>query len=369
MKVYLVGGAVRDKLLGRPILERDYVVVGATIRDMLKLGYQQVGKDFPVFLHPESKDEHALARTERKQGQGYTGFICDFDPTITLEDDLIRRDLTVNAIAEDDQGNLIDPYQGKTDLDNKILRHVSDAFSEDPLRILRVARFAARYNYLGFTIANDTLLLMSEMVAAGELKTLTKERVWMEIEKSLKDGAIHIFTNVLSDLKALTHVTPWQTQWDHNTSNAIADQISKLDRNNETYLRSAFSLWQYHSDLNGYDLEQDHKIPKAFADTLRDLQTNLPLLQSVDWQAETVMTILNQLDAWRRPERLSTFISTTRVIDDKCALRVIELNNAYKAASNIKAQEVIDLGAKGPEIKKEMDKLKLKRIQSLLDQS
>ncbi|AOT06802.1 tRNA nucleotidyltransferase [Pseudoalteromonas luteoviolacea] len=367
MKVYLVGGAVRDELLGRPILERDYVVVGATIRDMLKLGYQQVGKDFPVFLHPESKDEHALARTERKQGQGYTGFICDFAPTITLEDDLIRRDLTVNAIAQDDHGNLIDPYQGKRDLDNKILRHVSDAFSEDPLRILRVARFAARYHYLGFTIADETMQLMAAMVQAGELKTLTKERVWMEIEKSLKDGAIHIFANVLADLDALPFVTPWQTKWDQSTAKTLADQLKRLDPNNDTYLRSAFSLWQYQADLSEYLLEQDHKIPKAYADSLRDLQASLPLLQSSEWQADTVMTILNQLDAWRRPERLSVFISTARVIDDNCAAKTVELNKAYKAASNVKAQEVIELGAKGPEIKIEMDKLKLKRIKALLN--
>ena len=366
MKVYLVGGAVRDKLLGRPILERDYVVVGATIRDMLKLGYQQVGKDFPVFLHPESKDEHALARTERKQGQGYTGFICDFAPTVTLEDDLIRRDLTVNAIAEDEHGNLIDPYHGKTDLDNRILRHVSTAFSEDPLRILRVARFAARYHYLGFTIADDTFQLMSDMVDAGELNTLTKERVWMEIEKSLKDGSIHVFTNVLSDLKALPHVTPWQTQWDHTTSNVIANQISKLDQNHNAYLRSAFSLWQYAADLSAFDLEQTHKIPKAYAESLRDLQANLPLLQSQSWQADTLMQIFNQLDAWRRPERLNIFINTARVINDICASRTIVLNKAYEAAITVKAQEVIALGAKGQEIKVEMDKLKLTRITCLL---
>ncbi|KZN49360.1 tRNA nucleotidyltransferase [Pseudoalteromonas luteoviolacea] len=366
MKVYLVGGAVRDELLGRPILERDYVVVGATIRDMLKLGYQQVGKDFPVFLHPESKDEHALARTERKQGQGYTGFICDFAPTITLEDDLIRRDLTVNAIAKDDQGNLIDPYHGEADLDNKILRHVSDAFSEDPLRILRVARFAARYHYLDFTIADETMQLMTAMVQAGELKTLTKERVWMEIEKSLKDGAIHIFANVLADLNALPFVTPWQTKWDQTTAKTLADQLARLDPSNDTYLRSAFSLWQYQADLSQYNLEQAHKIPKIYADSLRDLQANLPLLQSTPWQADTIMTILNQLDAWRRPERLSVFISTARVIDDHCADKAIKLNKAYKAASNVKAQEVIALGAKGPEIKVEMDKLKLKRIEAIL---
>ncbi|MBQ4811734.1 tRNA nucleotidyltransferase [Pseudoalteromonas luteoviolacea] len=366
MKVYLVGGAVRDKLLGRPILERDYVVVGATIRDMLKLGYQQVGKDFPVFLHPQSKDEHALARTERKQGQGYTGFICDFAPTITLEDDLIRRDLTVNAIAEDDQGNLIDPYKGKTDLDNKVLRHVSSAFSEDPLRVLRVARFAARYAYLGFSIADETTQLMNNMVAAGELETLTKERVWMEIEKSLKDGAIQIFANVLSDLDALPFVTPWLSNWDRNKASAVSEQLARLDQNGETYLRSAFSLWQYQADLSGYNLEQDYKIPSAYADSLRDLQANLPLVQSKRWCAETIMKVFNQLDAWRRPEKLSVFINSARVIDDTCAIRTKLMEKAYEACKSVKAQEVIALGAKGPEIRIEMDKLKLKRIEALL---
>ncbi|MFH6955605.1 tRNA nucleotidyltransferase, partial [Pseudoalteromonas sp. XMcav1-K] len=193
MKIYLVGGAVRDKLLNRPIKESDYVVVGSTPEELLALGYQQVGSDFPVFLHPETKDEYALARTERKSGQGYTGFICDFTPDVTLEEDLIRRDLTVNAMAEDESGNIIDPFNGQTDLEQKRLRHVSDAFCEDPLRILRVARFAARYHYLGFTIAPETVLLMQEMVAQGEINTLTKERIWLEIEKSLADGAINVF--------------------------------------------------------------------------------------------------------------------------------------------------------------------------------
>ncbi|MGO2479531.1 MAG: tRNA nucleotidyltransferase, partial [Pseudoalteromonas sp.] len=175
MQIYLVGGAVRDELLNRKIKERDYVVVGATPEQLLNLGYQQVGKDFPVFLHPKTKDEYALARLERKQGQGYTGFVCEFSPSVSLEDDLKRRDLTVNAIAKADDGNLIDPYGGKQDLDNRILRHVSSAFSDDPLRILRVARFAARYHYLGFTIADETKTLLKQMVRKGELKTLTPE--------------------------------------------------------------------------------------------------------------------------------------------------------------------------------------------------
>ena len=163
MQVYLVGGAVRDQLLGHPYHEKDYVVVGATPEQLLAQGYQPVGKDFPVFLHPETKDEYALARTERKSGQGYHGFEFYTDISVTLEDDLIRRDLTINAIAMDDDGKIYDPYHGHEDLNNKILRHVSDAFAEDPLRVLRVARFAARYHQYGFTIAEETLALMQQL--------------------------------------------------------------------------------------------------------------------------------------------------------------------------------------------------------------
>ena len=178
MKIYLVGGAVRDALLGLPIKDKDWVVVGATPQGMLNAGYQQVGRDFPVFLHPQTREEYALARTERKSGSGYTGFTCYAAPDVTLEDDLQRRDLTINAMARDDDGEIIDPYNGLDDLENRLLRHVSPAFSEDPLRVLRVARFAARYAHLGFRIADETMTLMREMNAAGELEHLTPERVW-----------------------------------------------------------------------------------------------------------------------------------------------------------------------------------------------
>ena len=208
MQVYLVGGAVRDKLLGLPAGDRDYVVVGATIEEMLSLGYHQVGHDFPVFLHPETKEEYALARTERKNGQGYLGFICDFSPDTTLEQDLLRRDLTINAIAEDNQGKLIDPYHGLEDLKHKVLRHVSPAFVEDPLRVLRVARFAATLHHLGFTIAPETLALMKELTASGELKTLTPERVWTEMVKSLKTSNPEIFIEVLHFIGALKEILP-----------------------------------------------------------------------------------------------------------------------------------------------------------------
>lgn len=203
MKIYLVGGAVRDSLLGRPVHEKDWVVVGAHPEELTSQGYRAVGKDFPVFLHPETQEEYALARTERKSGSGHTGFICAFSPDITLEEDLIRRDLTVNAMAQDSDGTIIDPYGGHQDLDARLLRHLSPAFREDPLRVFRVARFAARYAYLGFRIADETLQLMQDMCASGELNSLTPERVWKETERALGEDAPDVYIQVLRDCGAL----------------------------------------------------------------------------------------------------------------------------------------------------------------------
>jgi tRNA nucleotidyltransferase (CCA-adding enzyme) len=187
MTIYLVGGAVRDQLLGYPIKERDWVVVGSTPDALLQQGFQKVGRDFPVFLHPKTREEYALARTERKTGTGYYGFVCDFNPQVTLEEDLARRDLTINAMAMYDQGSIIDPYHGQNDLRAKLLRHVSPAFVEDPVRVLRVARFAARYHHLGFQLADETRALMYAMVKRGELKELVAERVWQEWQRSLQE--------------------------------------------------------------------------------------------------------------------------------------------------------------------------------------
>ena len=208
MKTYLVGGAVRDTLLNYPFHERDWVVVGANPEEMLKLGYQQVGKDFPVFLHPETRDEHALARTERKSGHGYTGFTVHCDPGVTLEEDLQRRDLTINAIAQTEDGEYVDPYGGRADIDNKLLRHVSDAFVEDPLRVLRTARFAARYAHLGFTIAPETMALMTEIVAQDELNHLPAERIWLELDKALGERNPEVFVEVLRECDALARLLP-----------------------------------------------------------------------------------------------------------------------------------------------------------------
>jgi tRNA nucleotidyltransferase (CCA-adding enzyme) len=208
MQVYLVGGAVRDRLLGREVSERDWVVVGATPAQLERSGFIPVGRDFPVFLHPRTKEEHALARLERKVAPGYRGFATESSPEVTLEDDLRRRDLTINAMAQDDAGKIIDPYGGQRDLEARLLRHVSEAFTEDPVRILRVARFAARYAPLGFRVADETLALMRKMVADGEANALVAERVWTETEKALGEPAPDVFIGVLRDCGALAVVYP-----------------------------------------------------------------------------------------------------------------------------------------------------------------
>jgi tRNA nucleotidyltransferase (CCA-adding enzyme) len=208
MEIYLVGGAVRDRLLGRPYTEHDYVVVGALPDDLVALGYRPVGKDFPVFLHPQTGEQYALARTERKTGPGYYGFATHFSPDVTLEEDLARRDLTINAMAQMADGTIVDPYGGRRDLDARLLRHVSPAFVEDPLRVLRVARFAARFAPLGFAVAPDTLELMQRIVASGELQALVSERVWVETERALGEDRPAVYFEVLRSCGALAQVFP-----------------------------------------------------------------------------------------------------------------------------------------------------------------
>ena len=205
MKAYVVGGAVRDELLGLPVADRDWVVVGATVEDMIRLGYKPVGKDFPVFLHPRTQEEYALARTERKSGRGYKGFTVHAAPEVTLEEDLRRRDLSINAMARDESGALIDPFGGERDLRAGVLRHVSEAFAEDPLRILRVARFAARY---GFRVADQTMALMRRMVEAGEIEELVAERVWQELARGLMEKSPVLMFEVLERCGALARLLP-----------------------------------------------------------------------------------------------------------------------------------------------------------------
>jgi tRNA nucleotidyltransferase (CCA-adding enzyme) len=253
MRIYLVGGAVRDQLLGQPVTERDWVVVGATPQDMLAQGFKQVGRDFPVFIHPETREEYALARQERKTGLGYHGFDCKFDPNVTLEEDLLRRDLTINAMALDDQGKLIDPYGGEKDLNAKLLRHVSLAFVEDPLRVLRLARFKARFHHLGFSVAEETQALMYRMVKQNELNTLTPERVWQEWEKSLhtlhpaqfvltlrKSGALSI---ILPELEALFGVPAKPTFHPEIDTGIHTLEVVESLREKTDDAKSLFAAW------------------------------------------------------------------------------------------------------------------------------
>ena len=339
MKIYLVGGAVRDRLLGRPVAEQDYVVVGATPAQLMALGYQSVGKDFPVFLHPETKAEYALARTERKQGHGYGGFVFNTDLSVTLEEDLIRRDLTVNAIAQDEDGQLIDPYGGQRDLEARLLRHVSPAFTEDPLRVLRVARFAARYAPLGFQIAPETMTLMQQLVQSGELDHLTPERVWKETERALMEDRADVYVQVLRDCGALRVLFPEidrlfgvpQRPQHHPEVDTGIHTLMSLQRACEMQLSSRIRWavllhdlgkgitpeveWPKHigHEEAGLPLVQDvckrYRVPAAHRE-LAELVCREHLLchRSLDLRPGTVWRLLQRLDVMRRPERVEEFI-------------------------------------------------------------
>ena len=368
MQVYLVGGAVRDELLGRVIKERDYVVVGATPEQLLKQGYQQVGKDFPVFLHPKSKEEYALARTERKQGQGYTGFVCEFSPNVTLEDDLRRRDLTVNAIAKADDGSLIDPYGGKQDLDKRILRHVSEAFSEDPLRILRVARFGARYHYLGFTIADETQALLTQMISRDELNTLTAERIWLECEKSLADGAFAEFLNILAQLGALSVISPVLAS---NWSNELYQQLKTryAYAQNQNITTKALLFAPATSSLTADDIKtisQTIRLPNDVRDLALQLNAHQATLTSKAITAEQLLACCNQLDLWRRPEQFDAVLSAIAICQAAPVTNQQQLLMATKAARAINPQQFIAQGIKGAQIKTALEQARLEVFQQFL---
>lgn len=336
MKTYLVGGAVRDQLLGRPVHERDWVVVGARPDDLLAHGFRPVGRDFPVYLHPQTQEEYALARTERKNGSGHTGFICDFSPDITLEEDLVRRDLTVNAMARDDTGAIVDPYGGRADLEARLLRHVSSAFREDPLRVFRVARFAARYAPLGFSVADETLVLMREMSASGELADLTPERVWKETERALGEPRPDIYVQVLRDCGALAVWFPEidrlfgvpQPEAHHPEIDAGVHTLMTLVQaaalSPEARVRFAALVhdlgkadtpaaeWPRHiaHETRGVhrvrELSQRLKAPRAFQE-LGELASrfHLDVHRGPELRPATLLRKLMEMDALRRPERFA----------------------------------------------------------------
>jgi tRNA nucleotidyltransferase (CCA-adding enzyme) len=293
MNIYLVGGAVRDELLGFPVKERDWVVVGSNVAEMDAQGFEQVGKDFPVFLHPKSKEEYALARIERKIAAGHKGFECDANSSVTLEEDLLRRDLTVNAIAKTADGSLVDPYNGMLDLKQHILRHVSPAFAEDPLRVLRLARFYARFP--DFTVAKETLALASEMVEAGELSELAVERIWMEVQKALHTDQPSRFFDLLNQVGA--HQLLWPAIQIEKIS-----LLKKLEAGHPLPEQKFAALcWEASDDLKNQLTQL--KIPNRFLDLALAASKHLDALLISKPTAETAVDLMYQLDAFRRPDR------------------------------------------------------------------
>lgn len=351
MEAYLVGGAVRDELLGLPVKERDWVVVGATAEQMLAQSYRPVGKDFPVFLHPETNEEYALARTERKQGRGYYGFVCFSEPSVTLEEDLSRRDITINAMAKNiSTGEIIDPYGGQRDLQDKILRHVSPAFVEDPVRLLRVARFAARFAHLGFRIAPETLSLMRAMVRAGEVDALVPERVWQEIDKALAEsqpqqfftslracGALAVLLPELDKLFGVPNSPDDIAEIDTGIHSLLAleqavrltsgeEEFTQLDESAKAIRFAALlaqigkgetpaTQWPEHADytLHSKQLIQAigkrYPIPKAYQELALLVACYHQSLHEITTKpAGEIMELFENLDAFRRPQRLAHFL-------------------------------------------------------------
>lgn len=338
-QTYLVGGAVRDKLLGHPYHEHDWVVVGATPEIMTDAGYLLVGKDFPVFLHPETKEEYALARSERKVAKGYQGFAISADPSITLEEDLLRRDLTINAMAEDQEGNLIDPYGGFKDLEARILRHVSPAFVEDPVRVLRLARFYARYAQYGFTIAEETKALIKTMIDSGELEALTAERVFQELLKALGAATPHHFFNALREVGALEILFPelealfgvpqtakYHPEIDSGVHTLMALEVSTQITDD---LPTRFAIlchdfgkaitppdeWPSHKlhEIRGVPIVEQFcdrlKVPKEFREiALKVTEYHLLMHQAFVLKPKTILKLLKRLDAIRKPQNLIRFV-------------------------------------------------------------
>lgn len=312
MKIYLVGGAVRDELLNRPIKERDWVVVGATERDMLHLGYKQVGKEFPVFLHPDTREEYALARMEKKVNAGYKGFTFDTSTEVSLEEDLLRRDLTINAIAKSDKGALIDPYHGQQDIQNKILRHVSPAFAEDPVRILRVGRFLARYQPLGFTVAPETITLMQGMTDAGEVDALVAERVWKELERALAEPAPLAFFEVLDQAHALKRLFPGLTL----TGSGLKALAAACPLTESAPVRFAALLYAYpetaalEAEQAIHQLCRRYRAPNAYHDlAVLTAKHYRAALKAESASPADVLKLLNHVDVYRREARFHEFLT------------------------------------------------------------
>ena len=401
MKIYMVGGAVRDRVLGKPVRERDWCVVGATPEDMIKRGYRKVGKDFPVFLHPETGEEYALARTERKTAPGYHGFSFDTSPRVTIEEDLLRRDLTVNAIAEDEAGNIIDPFGGVRDITDRTLRHVSDAYREDPVRILRTARFYARFAEDGFTIAGETLGLMAEMVAAGEAASLVPDRVWKETELALRGPAPQLFFRVLQSCGALEVVYPeldalfgvpqppkWHPEIDCGIHMLmVLEQAARISP--ELDIRFAALVHDLGKGATPAELLPSHSgHENRGVQILEKMSRRLPIPRSCrelgvlaarfhghchrafELRPQTILKVLEQTDAFRRPDRFEKFLLTCEAdsrgrdgYEDRDYPQADLFRGAFAAANAVSASSLGE-NLEGPEIAERLRQARLEKIRA-----
>lgn len=400
MEIYLVGGAIRDKLLNIKVKDRDWVVVGATPQQLLAQNYRQVGKDFPVFLNPKTNEEYALARTERKSGHGYTGFDCYSAPDVSLEDDLIRRDLTINAIAQSEDGRLIDPFNGQQDINHKILRHVSPAFSEDPLRVLRVARFAARFAHLGFTIASETMALMQQLAQDGELAHLTPERVWTEMAKALNSQNPQVFFEVLRDCQALQVLLPeidnlfgvpnppqWHPEIDSGIHTMmVVEQAGKLT--DDPVVRFAALVhdlgkaltppekWPSHQGHGQSGLKvinelcQRLRVPNQHRELAMLVSANhCKIHRCAEMRKDTIIKLFDQLDVWRKPERYQQFLLACEA-DARGRLHFETLAypqrqtmiDYFEAAREVSVRAIIEQGISGAAIKPALFKARVAAI-------
>ncbi|WP_020146131.1 multifunctional CCA addition/repair protein [Thioalkalivibrio sp. ALJ15] len=404
MQTYLVGGAVRDRLLGRPVHERDYVVVGSTPEAMEAAGFRPVGRDFPVFLHPETHEEYALARTERKTARGYHGFQFNASPEVTLEADLERRDLTINAMAEDADGHLIDCYNGQADLEARLLRHVSPAFAEDPVRLLRVARFAAQLEPWGFRVADDTRELMRELVTSGEVDALVPERVWAECEKALKSPAPRRFIEVLREAGALARLFPeieclfgvpqparYHPEIDTGVHTLmVLGQATRLSESPEVrFAALVHDLGKGNTDPEILPSHHGHEergvvLIRALAERLRipnryrELAVRVARYHGLvhrvfELRPKTVMKLVDGLDALRRPDNVEPFLLAVEADfrgrtgwQDKPYPQADAVRRAVAAAQGVDVQTLMAEGHKGKALGEALERARIRAIEDAL---